>query len=308
MGAGIQVAWLGLFVNLGEKGCLILTRREWNRYKKGKVPHVHLERSGEDVFFHVCLYRIIFGLLMIPWRKWGWGCKELIFPSHCSFCQVVLARKGQMICDDCLSRIQYLQSPICSCCGREFPVSSGQDHLCGTCLRRLPVYSWARAVVSYKAPVSHLLHRLKYKADMRELPTIAAIIAPFIVDSLHDFKPEADRVIPVPLFPSRLKKRGINQSLLLARIFFPEAGKALLVDTLIRIRDTPPQTTLDGAARRKNLRNAFWVRHPEAVNGRRVFLVDDVFTTGTTVIECSKALLAAGAVEICVVTVARVDE
>jgi len=245
---------------------------------------------------------------MIPWRKWGRGCVELIFPSRCSFCQIALTRKGQVICGDCLSRIHYLQSPLCSCCGRGFSDSSGGDHLCGSCLRQPPVYSWARAVVRYEAPVSHLLHRLKYAADTQALPVLAVVIEPFVFASLHDFQPESDRIVPVPLFPVRLKKRGLNQSLLLARIFFPEAGEALLVDALIRTRNTPPQTTLDGAARRKNLRAAFAVRYPEAVCGRRIFLVDDVLTTGTTVAECSKALLAAGAVEICVVTVARVAE
>ena len=135
---------------------------------------------------------------------------------------------------------------------------------------------------------------------------LAAVIEPFVTDILDDFRPDVDRIVPVPLFPGRLKKRGLNQSLLLARIFFPEAGEALLVDTLIRMRDTPPQTTLDGVARRKNLHAAFAVNHPEAVCGRRIFLVDDVLTTGTTVTECGKALLAAGATEIRVVTVARV--
>ena len=164
----------------------------------------------------------------------------------------------------------------------------------------------ARAIVRYEAPVSHLLHRLKYAADTRVLPVLAAVIRASEYDSLHDFQPEVDRIVPVPLFPGRLKKRGLNQSLLLARVFFPNAGEALLVDSLIRTRDTLPQTTLDGAARRKNLRAAFAVRRPAAICGRRIFLVDDVLTTGTTVTECAKALLAAGAVEICVVTVARV--
>jgi ComF family protein len=243
---------------------------------------------------------------MIPWRKWRRGCVELLFPSHCFFCHIALTKKGQVGCADCLSRIHYLQSPLCSCCGRELPDSSGGDHLCGSCLRQPPVYTMARAVVRYEDPVSHLLHLLKYAADTRVLPVLAAVIEPFVRASFHDFQPESDRIVPVPLFRGRLKKRGLNQSLLLARIFFPEAGKALLVDALIRIRDTPPQTTLDGVARRKNLHAAFAVSCPEAVCGRRIFLVDDVLTTGTTVTECGKALLAAGAVEIRVVTVARV--
>jgi ComF family protein len=227
---------------------------------------------------------------------------ELIFPRRCYFCRTGLAGEGQVICSDCLSEIHYLQSPLCSCCGRELPGSSGGDHLCGHCLRLPPVYARARAVVRYEAPVSHLLHRLKYAADTSTLPALAQVIEPFV----HDFHSGTDRIVPVPLFSARLKKRGLNQSMLLARIFFPEAGDALLVDSLIRTRNTVPQTTLDGAARRKNLRGAFAVRSATAIQGHRIFLVDDVFTTGTTVIECGKALLAAGAIEICVVTVARV--
>jgi hypothetical protein len=82
----------------------------------------------------------------------------------------------------------------------------------------------------------------------------------------------------VPLFPARLRSRGLNQSLLLAGLFFPQAGNALLVDALIRTRNTPPQTTLDGLARRRNLRAAFTVRDQAAIQGRRIFLVDDVLT------------------------------
>ena len=245
---------------------------------------------------------------MSLWKEWAGGCVELIFPGRCSCCRVGYTGKGQVICAGCLSLIPYLQSPLCCCCGRELPDSSGGDHLCGVCLRKPPVYSRARAVVRYEEPVSHLLHCLKYAADTSTLPALAQVIAPFALHLAQEFQPEADRIVPVPLFPGRLKKRGLNQSLLLARIFFPQAGAALLVDGMSRTRDTPPQTTLDGDARRKNLKAAFTVRNPAAVCGRRIFLVDDVLTTGTTVTECGRALLAAGALEIRVVTVARVAE
>lgn len=242
------------------------------------------------------------------WKAWVGGCVELIFPGRCSCCRIGLPGKGQVICADCLSLINYLQSPLCCCCGRELADSSGGDHLCGYCLRQPPVYSRARAVVRYEEPVSHLLHSLKYAADTSTLPALAHVIASFALQLAQEFQPAADRIIPVPLFPARLKKRGLNQSLLLARLFFPQAGAALLADGMSRTRNTPPQTTLDGDARRKNLKAAFAVRNPPDVCGRRIFLVDDVLTTGTTVSECGRALLAAGALEIRVVTVARVAE
>jgi ComF family protein len=246
---------------------------------------------------------------MISWREWRKGCVDLIFPVRCPFCKIALGSSAERaICSACQAKIHYLQSPLCACCGREMPSSSGGDHLCGDCLRQPPVYARARAVVHYEEPVSHLLHRLKYVGDTSVLPTLTEIMEPFVNALAHDFHPEADRVVPVPLFPTRLKKRGLNQSLLLARIFFPVAGEALLIDSLIRTRNTLPQTSLDGAARKQNLRKAFAVQYPDTIKGRRVFLVDDVLTTGTTVAECGKALLAAGALEIYVVTVARVAE
>lgn len=100
--------------------------------------------------------------------------------------------------------------------------------------------------------------------------------------------------------------RGFNQSLLLAALFFSGAQSLILPQTLLRVRNTAPQTSLDGMARRKNLTGAFAVSDASLIRGRRVFLVDDVFTTGTTVNECSRTLLAAGAIDVEVLTVARV--
>lgn len=231
---------------------------------------------------------------------------ELLFPTRCLFCKIDTVKAGQVICERCRDQLPYLNSPRCTCCGRELPDSGGEDHLCGDCLSHPPPYASARSVVRYEEPVSHLLRRLKFAADTSVLPALEQITAPCLQDLTQGFAPHDDRVVAVPLFPSRLKKRGLNQSLLLARMFFPTAGASLLLKTLIRTRNTPPQTSLDGVERRKNLRQAFTVRNSEAVHGRRVFLVDDIFTTGTTVTECSRALLAAGAARVEVLTMARV--
>lgn len=245
-------------------------------------------------------------IVAIPLKKWGRGWMELLFPDRCYFCGRDPGCRGELVCPDCLAMIHYLRSPMCTCCGREFSTSSGGDHLCGVCLGHPPVFAWARAAVSYEEPVSQLLHGLKYAADTRTLPVLAQIVAAFVEGLSLDFQAGNDRIVPVPLHSTRLKKRGLNQSQLLAEILFPHAGDALLVDTLRRIRHTPPQTTLNGPARRKNLAGAFVVVDPPAIQGRRVFLVDDVLTTGTTVTECARVLLAAGATGVCVVTVARV--
>jgi len=117
--------------------------------------------------------------------------------------------------------------------------------------------------------------------------------------------PEADVLMPVPLHPSRLREREFNQSLLLADAVNRRLRLPLSYTNLVRLRETPPQTNLSRAARRKNLRQAFTVLRPGEVAERRILLVDDVFTTGTTVNECAKALRKAGAADVYVWTLAR---
>ena len=117
--------------------------------------------------------------------------------------------------------------------------------------------------------------------------------------------PDVDMLLPVPLHASRLREREFNQSLLLADRLHRRLGVPLSYGNLVRLRDTQPQTELTRSARLKNLRRAFSVLHPKEVDGKRLLLVDDVFTTGTTVNECAKALRKAGAADVFVCTLAR---
>lgn len=114
-------------------------------------------------------------------------------------------------------------------------------------------------------------------------------------------------IIPVPLHAKRLRERGFNQSVLIARALFSHEKKRINTSVLQRHRWTEPQATYGGKARRKNLRNAFSVRIPAQIKGKKILLIDDVFTTGTTVNECAGVLLKAGAAEVIVFTLARVD-
>lgn len=116
---------------------------------------------------------------------------------------------------------------------------------------------------------------------------------------------EADMIIPVPLHPSRLRAREFNQSLLLADQVARHLACPVSATHLFRLLPTDPQTTLSRPERLRNLRQAFTVRNPDAIAGRRLLLIDDVFTTGTTLNECAKALLKAGATSVCALTLAR---
>ena len=119
---------------------------------------------------------------------------------------------------------------------------------------------------------------------------------------------EIDLVIPVPLHPSRLREREFNQSLLLADQVAKHLGRPLSFTNLVRTAPSEPQSTLSRKERMKNLRRAFAVRRPESIARKRVLLIDDVLTTGTTVNECAKVLRTAGAEAVFVLTLARTVE
>lgn len=156
----------------------------------------------------------------------------------------------------------------------------------------------------YEEPIKKLIHRFKYQGKTDCLVSVSTLARDH--PALEEMR-EADLIIPVPLHPARLRERGFNQALLLARAIFP-GDRRVVPRLLIRIRATAPQAGFDGAARRANLRKAFEVTAPGLLAGKRILLIDDVLTTGSTVNECAKTLKKAGAAEVLVITLARVRE
>jgi ComF family protein len=200
--------------------------------------------------------------------------------------------------------VKPLPHPRCSGCGKPFDGCASENHYCSTCLKNNWNFSRASAFFLYVEPITRLIHSLKYKGETSSLPTLSNLARK------HFHLPQCNGteiIIPVPLHAKRLRERGFNQSLLLARSLFPNEKKIINTSILQRHRWTEPQTVYDGKARRKNLRNAFSVRTPGPIKGKKILLIDDVFTTGTTVNECAGVLLKAGAAEVIVFTLARVD-
>ncbi|WP_457578012.1 double zinc ribbon domain-containing protein [Desulfomarina sp.] len=228
---------------------------------------------------------------------------DLFFPRCCITCgEKLFDRSLLFFCRECRAEIQYLESQVCRRCGVEFAVCHNKEHFCGDCLRNFPPYTLARSVVRYSEPVKKLLYRLKYREDPSVLPGIADIVSCY---DMSEFE-HCDYAVPVPLHIKRLRERGLNQSMLLAELFFKRISDfSVRSDVLVREIHTVPQTSLDGPARRKNLAKAFKCRGEADVSGRNICLVDDVFTTGTTVGECSRTLLEYGAKEVRILTFAR---
>ncbi|MBA3013323.1 MAG: ComF family protein [Proteobacteria bacterium] len=229
--------------------------------------------------------------------------KELCFPAVCLICRTGLPAFTEIhLCPDCLKKITLIQPPLCLCCGVEF-TAYGDNHLCGACLTKPPHFSRARAIFRYDDASSTLIHGFKYGGrtvggqSFRALSIYAKTMTDLDTPEL---------IVPVPLHPRRLKERGFNQALVLAHILFPDQKKAIFADLLTRTRWTEPQVALSGHERRQNLGGAFSIKQANLIDGRRILLVDDVLTTGTTLNECAKMLKIHGAIQVEAVTLARV--
>lgn len=230
--------------------------------------------------------------------------RELCFPSVCLLCrQQLTAFTPLHLCQSCQSRIRLIEPPFCQCCGVGF-TGTGDNHYCGPCLTKPPYFSKARAILRYDDESAKLIHAFKYGGKTVARSTFCALAkraAPFA-----DLAPP-ELIVPVPLHRERLQSRGFNQALVLARFLFARERRRIAVNLLRRNRWTEPQTTLSGKERRQNLQGAFTVTKPEKVFGRRILLIDDVFTTGTTLNECAKILIENGAAQVEALTLARVE-
>jgi ComF family protein len=230
------------------------------------------------------------------------GILDRLFPWSCLGCGQA---DSSPLCPLCLARVGWITGPCCRRCG--IPVGSPPERVCGRCLIDPPCFRRLRAVACYRSghedhdPLGSALRTLKYGARR----ALAAPLSRILAERLPFASREHDVVAPVPLHLARLRERGFNQALLLAREPAARLGVAIDARLLVRIRATAPQVGLGEAERRQNLRAAIAVRSDRRVEGLRILLVDDVCTTTATADACSRALLAAGAAAVDVAVLAR---
>jgi ComF family protein len=212
---------------------------------------------------------------------------QLLFPARCSACDE-LCDPGAAFCRTCAISLE----PLSSACARCALPTPNPVARCLACLARPPRFDAARAGFEFGGALAVAIRRLKW-AGRPELAGPLASLAPRLV--------EHDVMIPVPLHPRRLREREFNQAALIALALEP---RHLDLHSLVRVRDTRSQASLAPADRRANVRGAFRA-DPRRISGRRILLVDDVMTTGSTADACAEALFDAGAATVGVLTVAR---
>lgn len=237
------------------------------------------------------------------WKN-GRGFLDILFPPLCLSCRAPVSDAGAL-CSACWQDIQFLDGPMCDCCGLPFEWDPGVATLCGACHANRPAFDKARAVMRYdeksRGPILALKH-----ADRLDL---SVAFGRWLERSGRGLLTDADVIVPVPLYPMRLWTRRYNQSAELAKALGREAALPVEFAALIRSRRTPSQGAMPSArARRRNMQGAFRVKtsHKSAIAGRNTLLVDDVLTTGATVNACARALKRAGAAKVLVLTLARV--
>jgi competence protein ComFC len=219
-------------------------------------------------------------------------------------CGRLLEKTGErLVCRSCLEQLLPERSGCCPSCGLFIP-AAGKPNLCASCLQAPPPFSCHRSAGRYQGVLKDLIILFKYK----QCEGLGRPLAQYLWEALAaetKLWEGLEAVIPVPLHRRRLKERGFNQAAVLAHLLGKRAGVPAVEGRLVRVKNIPPQTGLDGGARKANVAGAFGLRRAQDMVGRKILLVDDVYTTGSTIDECCRLLKRAGAGDIRVLTLAR---
>lgn len=231
------------------------------------------------------------------------GALDLALPPQCLSCAMPVTSAGSL-CPGCWSRLRLIETPYCARLGIPFTYDIGAGALSAEAIADPPPFDRCRAVATYDDVARQLVHGLKY----RDRLDLSRWMGRWMRRAGDEIIADADVIVAVPLHRRRLWWRRYNQSALLAGAVAAAAGKPLAAGALIRVRATEQQVGLTADQRDRNVRGAFQVPAAEkiAIAGRRVLLVDDVYTTGATVRAATRALLRAGASAVDVLVFARV--
>ena len=227
------------------------------------------------------------------WSRSATALAERLFGGTCYLCR---GDSEGLLCAPCMDDLPYLARPRCPQCA----LPSADGRLCGRCLGDPPAYDATTAVFAYAFPADVLVQGLKFRGEL----ALASLLADALQGELRTSAAEpVDLVVPVPLHDLRLRERGYNQSMEIARSLARRLGLPVEPDLCIRVRDTAAQLGLPWKERRENVRSAFSCRR--AVEGKRLAVVDDVMTTGATLNEVAVTLKKFGATRVSNWVVAR---
>ncbi|SCY78225.1 comF family protein [Nitrosospira sp. Nl5] len=206
---------------------------------------------------------------------------QALFKQYCLLCGTT---SDNDLCTPCRDSLPHPPLHCCAVCG----LPASESRICGACLANPPAFDQTVAALRYAFPVDALVHSLKYQANL----PMALVLADLLLARIDGIACP-DFIVPMPLHPAKLRERGFNQALEIARNVSKKSGIPLLPAICERIRDTPSQTGLPWKERAKNIQNAFTCETD--LTGKRIAILDDVMTTGATLNELAKVLRKGGA-------------
>ena len=215
---------------------------------------------------------------------------NILFPRRCPVCGGIVKPAGRLICPTCFRELSFVKAPTCKKCGKE--IENETMEFCADCMAHRHVFEYGKALLNYNDIARNSMVQIKYHNKREYLDFYGAALAARYEREIR--KMNVDAIIPVPVHPSRRRKRGFNQAEVLAKILGERLGISVRPELLKRTKKTLPQKELTVGERLKNLSGAFRAETFPA-DIRRVLLVDDIYTTGSTVEACTRVLKAAGA-------------
>jgi len=233
-----------------------------------------------------------------------------VYPARCLLCQTLTGEKAA-ICESCYQALPW-NTNSCSQCALPLahPLNMTTETstiLCGRCQRQTPYYDCSYSIFRYEGDVVQMVHQLKFQQNLVYSKLMATMFSENISERLNASASASvcipDCLLPVPLHKKRLRQRGFNQSIELARTLSKNLNITLNIGDLMRVRATVSQSGLDARQRKKNIRAAFALR--EGFSASHVAIIDDVVTTGSTVNEIAKLLKASGVERVDVYSFAR---
>lgn len=220
---------------------------------------------------------------------------NILFPRRCPVCGEIVKPAGSLICPSCVRELSFVKSPVCKKCGKE--IVDETMEFCEDCMSHRHAFEYGVALLNYDETARRAMAQIKYNNKREYLDFFGAAMAKRYEKTIR--RMEVDAIVPVPIHRSRLRWRGFNQAELLADILGERLGIPVRPELLVRTKRTLPQKELSASERLKNLTGAFCAGQVLAQSDgvadvRRVLLVDDIYTTGSTIEACARVLRAAG--------------
>lgn len=212
---------------------------------------------------------------------------DLLYPQRCPLCQKIA--KG--ICEECRPKMRIIREPYCFSCGKQLDMET--EEYCKDCRSTAHMYLRGRALLQYKGEEKEAIHRIKYENKREYLKPLAEQMADVLEREVERW--EIDVCVPIPMSLKKKRLRGFNQSEILADLLGKRWGLPVDKKLLKKTKDTAEQKKLTARERKENLKDAFEAKD---CSGKRILLVDDVYTTGSTIDAASEVLKNAGASEV----------